>query len=297
MAIQIQKAVRSKSKLRLGLASPSGGGKTYSALVLAKGLTSDGTLEKVCVIDTESGSANLYAHLGDYSTIQLDPQKVTSEVVIESFTAAEEAGFEVIIFDSSSMWREWLLEQNDKVAQQMYNNSFAAWRKTNKYYDAVIKKFLASPCHVIITSRKKQEYVVGQDDRGKSTVTKLGLKDVQRDGLEYELTTVFNLDMNHLATATKDRTGIFMDAEPFLITEETGKIFKEWCETGAEPTLPKVSTPTKVSESTKTPITDERLEKAAEAIKSKQISVQDFLSKFELTDEQKVTLKNLLGSN
>lgn len=36
--VQIRKARRSATKLRLLLTSPSGGGKTYSGLLLAKGL-------------------------------------------------------------------------------------------------------------------------------------------------------------------------------------------------------------------------------------------------------------------
>lgn len=38
MAIQIKKAQRSKAKMRIELASASGNGKTYSSLLLAKGL-------------------------------------------------------------------------------------------------------------------------------------------------------------------------------------------------------------------------------------------------------------------
>ena len=38
MTIEIRKAQRTQAKLRIGLSSPSGGGKTYSALLLARGL-------------------------------------------------------------------------------------------------------------------------------------------------------------------------------------------------------------------------------------------------------------------
>ena len=65
----LRKAQRRAAKIRLGLASPSGGGKTYSALLIAKGLA--GSWDKVAVIDTENGSADLYSHLGDYNVLQL----------------------------------------------------------------------------------------------------------------------------------------------------------------------------------------------------------------------------------
>ena len=53
-----KKAQRSLSKLRLAVQGPSGSGKTYGALMLAKGLGG-----KIAVIDTERGSASLYAVL------------------------------------------------------------------------------------------------------------------------------------------------------------------------------------------------------------------------------------------
>lgn len=36
--MQIRKAERKQAKMRIGISSPSGGGKTFSALLLAKGL-------------------------------------------------------------------------------------------------------------------------------------------------------------------------------------------------------------------------------------------------------------------
>ncbi len=64
--MQLQKSQRSKAKIKMALQGPSGSGKTMSALLLAQGLT-NGDFSKVAVIDTENGSANLYAHLGGYS--------------------------------------------------------------------------------------------------------------------------------------------------------------------------------------------------------------------------------------
>jgi len=48
-----------------------------------------------------------------------------------------------------------------------------------------------------------------------------------RDGVEYEFTTVFDLDTSHQAEASKDRTQMFSD-KIFQITEKTGVQFKQW---------------------------------------------------------------------
>jgi len=50
--MQLRKATRKKAKIRLGLSAVSGGGKTYSAILIAKGLCGD--LSKVAIIDTEN---------------------------------------------------------------------------------------------------------------------------------------------------------------------------------------------------------------------------------------------------
>ena len=60
--MELRKATRKKAKIRLGLSAVSGGGKTYSALLIAYGITGDWS--KIAVIDSENNSADLYAHLG-----------------------------------------------------------------------------------------------------------------------------------------------------------------------------------------------------------------------------------------
>ena len=47
----IRKAERQQAIIKMAIQGPAGSGKTYSSLLLAKGLI--GNLEKTCVIDTE----------------------------------------------------------------------------------------------------------------------------------------------------------------------------------------------------------------------------------------------------
>jgi hypothetical protein len=53
---------------------------------------------------------------------------------------------------------------------------------------------------------------------------------VQRDGLEYEFTLVFDLDMRNNATASKDRTGLFYGKPEIKLGVKTGVTIKNWCE-------------------------------------------------------------------
>jgi hypothetical protein len=63
----------------------------------------------------------------------------------------------------------------------------------------------------------------------------VGLKGITRDGMDYELTIVFDIDIKHFATVSKDRTGLFANQPEFRITAETGKAILNWCNSGSDP--------------------------------------------------------------
>ena len=224
--LQLKKATRKQVKLRLNLSAPSGAGKTYSALRMAKGLVGD--WEKIAVIDTENGSASLYSHMGDFSVIDLQPP-FQPEKYIEAINICLDAGIECIVIDSSS--HEWttLLEENEKMAHAMFKgNTWAAWSKTTPRHDKFVNTVLHANAHIITCTRSKTETI---QEGGK--VKKVGMKDLQREGWEYELTISLNIDRDtHLATPSKDRTNLFEGGQPFLISEKTGELIKEWCESG-----------------------------------------------------------------
>lgn len=228
--MQLQKATRKKVKLRLGMSAIAGGGKTMSALKLAYGLVNDWS--KIAVIDTENNSASLYSHLGDFNTIELS-QPYTPERYVEAIKTCEDAGMECIVIDSIT--HEWdgkggMLD----IHGSMTGNSFTNWASLTPRHQKFIDAILQSKCHVITTVRRKQDYEMTKDGNGKTKVEKAGLKEVTREGFEYELTVNFNLDEKHNATASKDRTGLFMDQPAFIITEATGQMIKDWCESGID---------------------------------------------------------------
>lgn len=228
--MQLKKASRKKAKIKLGLSAVSGGGKTYSALLIAYGLCGD--WGKVAVIDTEHMSAELYSHLGDYNVIPLEAP-YSPERYIQAIKTCEDAGMEVIIIDSIT--HEWDGKGGIlNIADGMTGNSFTNWAKLTPRHQAFIDAILESKCHVLTTVRRKQDYEMGKDSSGKATVTKLGLKEITREGFEYELTVNLELDSKHNATSTKDRTGLFAGQPHFTPSIETGKLIREWCESGVD---------------------------------------------------------------
>ena len=223
-----KKAERKQAKLRLALAGPSGSGKTYSALLLAQGLGG-----RIAVLDTEHGSASLYADLVDFDAMELHAP-YSPERYIDVITAAELAGYDTLIIDSYS--HEWTgsggcLEINETVAHQKFRgNTWAAWNETTPRHRRLTDKILTSSLHIICTMRSKTETVQGEGKK----ILKLGMKSEQRDGTDYEFTVVLDLTHDgHTATASKDRTKLF--DQPELISADTGRRLLAWLNSGLNP--------------------------------------------------------------
>lgn len=231
--MKIQKAQRKRAKIKMALQGPSGSGKTYSSLLLAYGLCGD--YNKVSVIDTENHSADLYAHLGDFNVLAMTAP-FTPERYMEALAACEKAGMEVVIIDSIS--HEWdnLLDYHSSLP----GNSFTNWGKVTPRHNEFVQRIMQSPCHIIATMRTKQDYVLNEKN-GKMVPEKVGLKSVQRDGLDYEFTLVFDLDIKNYAVASKDRTGLYFGKPEHKISIETGQAVRAWCDSGADITATDIS--------------------------------------------------------
>lgn len=226
-----RKAQRKKAKLRLAITGPAGSGKTYSALLLAQGLGG-----KIAMIDTENGSGDLYSDICDYDICNLsapyDPRKYV-QVIHE----AEQEGYDTLIIDSlSHAWsgEGGILDLQSRAAgASKSGNSYTAWRQVTPIHNRLVDCILASPCHIIATMRSKTDYAQDKNERGYTEIRKVGLAPVQREGMDYEFGTVFDLSPSHVTTVSKDRTGLF-DETFFTITKETGKTLKDWLDAGAD---------------------------------------------------------------
>ena len=216
--MNLRKSSKKQAKIKLALQGCAGSGKTYSALLLAYGLCNDWT--KIAVIDSENGSADLYANLGSYNVLSLN-ESFTPETYIEAIKVCEDAGMEVIIIEDN------LLEYH----ANLQGNSFTNWQKITPRINAFMQKILQSERHIICTMRCKQDYVLNEKN-GKLVPEKVGLKAVMRDGIDYEFTIVFDINMKHQCVVSKDRTNLFMGKPDFMITPTTGEVIKDWCNDG-----------------------------------------------------------------
>lgn len=226
-----KKATRKDAYIKIAISGVSGSGKTFSALQIAKGLGG-----KTALLDTEYGRASLYSDFFDFDVWdEQDPAGFPPEYFVRVIKAAEEAGYQNLIIDSIS--HEWsgrggCLELVDAIAKaRCKGNSYIAWGEVTPRHNKLVEAILSAKLNIVCTMRAKSEYVLNKDEKtGKTSPQKVGLGTVQRDGIEYEFTVMFELDRDsHIANAGKDNTFLFKD--PGIITEETGRKIAQWLST------------------------------------------------------------------
>ncbi|HEX8550441.1 MAG TPA: ATP-binding protein [Abditibacteriaceae bacterium] len=201
--LQFNRASKKSAKLRLALIGPAGAGKTYSALAVASHLEGP-----VAVVDTERGSASKYSDSFEFDVLELESH--SPQTYIEAIQAAEEAGYKTLIIDSlSHAWtgKEGALSQVDRLARRSQTgNTFGAWRDVTPMHNAMVEAIVSARMNIIATMRAKTEYVQEKNEKtGKTTVRKIGLAPVQRDGLEYEFDVVADLDQDNNCIIGKTR--------------------------------------------------------------------------------------------
>jgi hypothetical protein len=234
--MEFKKAVKTKSWLRLAIDGVSGSGKTFTAIAVGTGMA-EVLGGRVALIDTEHGSAALYADRFDFDVVEL--MKFQIEDYIEALNVASAAQYPVVIIDSTSHAWDALVERVERIANQKYaTNTFRAWGEGTPLQKKLIEAMLNYPGHLIVTCRSKTEYSVDKDDKGKTTVKKVGTVAVQRQGFEYEFTMAMTMDANHVGLVTKDRTSKFQDQFIEKPGKELGKELIAWLNEGAAPLPP-----------------------------------------------------------
>lgn len=224
-------AARRNAKLRLAITGPAGSGKTYTAIMIAKLLNA-----RVAVADSERGSAEKYARPAgkpegpgawdfDHDQVTGGPHEFRSKIL-----EAAQAGYPVLVVDSYS--HSWMgaLETIDKLG---------GWVKGGKVISPAIARLvdaiLTYPGHVVATMRSVTDNVIEQNDKGRATIRKVGMKSVARDGTDYEFDVILDLTTDGGIAVTKTRCSA-LAGKVFSRDEDVPKIvdaLKGWLDEGA----------------------------------------------------------------
>lgn len=232
--ITFEPATKAGAKARIALTGPPGSGKTYTALALAFGLG-----RNVVVVDTERGTASKYAGLNGWEFQRLNVHSYSPQSLVEILGAAAGQGFEVLILDSWSHYWEGIDGMLEQVDRRSGANKFTSgWKEMRPEERRMVDALLAFPGHLIVTLRTKVEYVIVENERGKKEPRKVGLKPIQREGVEYEFDLVGDLDLDNKMTVSKTRMPALARR---IIPEpgtELGEQIKAWLDDGvARPTV------------------------------------------------------------
>lgn len=227
-----RRAEKKKVKFKMAVQGPSGSGKTWGALALAKNLWPDA---KVCVVDTENGSSELYADRFEFDTIPLAPPFHTDRY-IACIESAVRLGYDVLIIDQIS--HQWdgdggILRRKEELDRRPGSNSFTNWSAFTPEHEKFKQAIVQAPIHLIATMRSKQDHIMVTNEKGKQMPQKVGMAAIQREGFDYEFTLVFDVQMDHRATVGKDRTGLFNEEIIDLSSAKIAERLRAWIDNGA----------------------------------------------------------------
>lgn len=227
-ALLIQPAIRTGHKARIALSGPTGSGKTFGALIIARELA--GPDGKILLIDTERGSASLYSDKFDFETIDWKPPYDPREVASDLLDVSKQ--YDVVVIDSMThFWQGegGTLDIVDAAGARAAGNNYAGWKTGTPAQNSFVESMLQADCHVIATMRSKMEYVLEQGKNGKTAPKKVGMSPIQRDGIEYEFTIGAELDLEHRLLITKSRFADIADnMYPSHQVKDMAASVKEW---------------------------------------------------------------------
>lgn len=259
MSLTFRKASRKAVPMLISVASVSGGGKTYSSLLLASGLA--GPHGRVGFIDTENGRGEMYADSpgiraalpNGYEYVRFDPP-FSPVRYIEHIEAAEKAGINVCVIDSTS--HEWEgIGGACEIAEKNPLGRMPNWSKAKIEHKRFLNHCLSTNMHLIFCLRarekvkvfKKGDFIITgvpapgafEDEQleraEKDTIVSLGVQAVTEKNFVFEMLLSLYLDEHtHFAMPTK----VPEPLQPLftgkrLLTKEDGERIRLWNESGA----------------------------------------------------------------
>lgn len=245
--MQIHKATRQGVKPLIVLYSESGCGKTYSALLLARGFV--GPSGKMVMVDTESGRGSLYADIaefGGYDVLELEAPFSPARCV-EAIDTVESSGATIGIFDSGS--HEW--EGSGGVLDMAAENEAKSgkglnvWRVPKLEHSKFIQRLLRSKIPWIVCLRAKYKTRQGKDEKGKTVIIKDEVTSpIQAEDFIFEATCHAEILPRHNINLTKHShpalKECFPSPEQGPITLKHGQMIAAWCAqaSGSAPAQP-----------------------------------------------------------
>ncbi len=179
--------------LFVAVAGGTNSGKTFSALRLARGIA--GPSGKVAVVDTEGGRT---LHLKDrfaFDVMLFDPPHRPQRYA-DAARAAEEAGFDVVVFDSFSMeWvglggvLDWQAEEYERMGSRE-QVKLASWIKPKMAHKAMVYSLLQRRIPIVFSLRAEEKA------KKEGSAIKSSWEPICNKAFPFEITVSFMLMQN-----------------------------------------------------------------------------------------------------
>ena len=242
----VKKASRQGVIPLIGFYGESGTGKTYSALLLARGLV--GQTGKIIMLDTENGRGRLYADVipGGYDVIDLtDP--FSPMRYREAMAAAIKAECSALIIDSMS--HEWegvgsVLDMAHEIEERSGKPGLHCWKTPKMEHAKMMLSILQAPVPVIVLMRAHYKSRQGRNEKtGKTEIIKDDhTTPIQSEAFIYEMTVHGEIMRDHKFRMTKCSHPALVPCFPKdgMIEIKHGELLRQWCDA---PTMAADKTP------------------------------------------------------
>ncbi len=253
--LQIKKATRTGINPLIVAYSESGCGKTYTSLVLARGIA--GPNGRIIVGDSESGRASLYADIpifGGYDTIAIE-DPFSPKKYIDVINLIESSGASVGIIDSGSHEWEGVGGVTDMAAEneKRSGKGLHVWKDPKFQHALFVQRLMRSKIPWIVCLRAKYKTRQGKDANGKTQIVKDDhVSPIQAEDFIFEATCHFEILPNHTIHLTKhSHPGLkacFPEDGKWPIEIKHGEAIAKWCAAGGGPAKGPVKTDSEMND-------------------------------------------------
>lgn len=220
-------AEREAFYLRMALTGPAGAGKTCTGLALLTNMC-----ERVAAVDTHHGRIKEYA--ADYKFDAFCPERFDPRDMPRIVGAVTKAGYDGLLIDSgSSYWDgpDGALAFVDTNTEQNGSKFSQGWNKYRPIEMEMWEALRGYEGHLIMTLRVKMGYEIVFVD-GKAKPTKVGMKPIQRDGVEHDFAVLGDIDETHTLTVSKTTCKDLVDQRIHKPGAELAATLLAWCRDG-----------------------------------------------------------------
>lgn len=259
-----RKATRAGTKSLIGLFGGSGGGKTYSALLLARGLVGDDG--NVLMGDTESRRGEMYVGqegIGEYEVQPIEAPYSSAkyiELIQDASQIARDSGkpTALIIDSMSHEWEglggvvnaaETISEARAKKKNYDWNGSvsFGDWKQPKADHKRMVLAMLGAPIHVIVCLRGQyksrqierkdfEKFNIPSSTYGNSVVVRDEFQSpIQDAGFIYEMTISVELRPTSAGLPFPQKCPAMLHSafpQGKKIDNATGAAIAAWCDGG-----------------------------------------------------------------